>query len=59
MERLNLTGFELLIEGAVVEPRLALARRTKRSTMMNTSDDRQDDQDDGSEMLAHVVVTTV
>ena len=36
MERLNLAGLELLIEGAVVEVGLPSLGATKRSTMMKT-----------------------
>ena len=52
VERLDLSGFELLIEGAVIEPRLALARLNETFNDDEDGNDRQNNEDDGSKMFA-------
>ena len=52
MERLNLSGFELLIESAVIEPRLAFAGLNETFNDDEDGNDRQNNEDDGSKMFA-------
>ena len=46
VKRLNLSGLELLIEGAIVEAGLAFAGRNEALDDDKDGDDRQDDEDD-------------
>ena len=56
VKRLNLTCLELLIESPIVETGLAFGRRNEALDDDKDRDDRQDDEDDGSEMFVHVDV---
>lgn len=56
MKRLNLAGLQLLIEGAVIEPRLTFARLDEPLDDKKDGDNRKYDEADGPDMFAHVVV---
>ena len=53
MERGNLSGLELLIEGSVIEVRRRLGLRHELLDDEDNEDDRHHDEEDRPEMLAH------
>ncbi len=56
VERLDLSGFELLIERAVVEAGLPFVRLDEPLHDDEDGDDRQDDENDGPQIFAHVAL---